>query len=292
LLAVIGVSLFLFFAFHFLGDPVVILMPEGTPQQHEELRAALGLADPLYIQMGRFFAGLVRWDFGDSYFYESSAFSMVLDRIGPSSRLISGAISLALIIGVPLGILAAIGRGKLVDRLSMVIVVFGQSMPVFWTGIVLILIVSVRWHLLPTSGYGRPEQLVLPILTLGFFSTARFARVTRASMVDVLQNEYIRTAHAKGLSETIVLMKHALRNAFIPVLTMTGLRVAELVAGGVIIETVFGIPGMGNLLINSVNRRDYPIVQAEVFLIACVVVAINLIVDLIYGVIDPRIRYD
>jgi peptide/nickel transport system permease protein len=267
-------------------------MPEGTPQQHEELRAALGLADPLYIQMGRFFAGLVRWDFGDSYFYESSAFSMVLDRIGPSSRLISGAISLALIIGVPLGILAAIGRGKLVDRLSMVIVVFGQSMPVFWTGIVLILIVSVRWQLLPTSGYGRPDQLVLPILTLGFFSTARFARVTRASMVDVLQNEYIRTAHAKGLSETIVLMKHALRNAFIPVLTMTGLRVAELVAGGVIIETVFGIPGMGNLLINSVNRRDYPIVQAEVFLIACVVVAINLIVDLIYGVIDPRIRYD
>jgi peptide/nickel transport system permease protein len=292
LLAVIGVSLFLFFAFHFLGDPVVILMPEGTPQQHEELRAALGLADPLYIQMGRFFSGLVRWDFGDSYFYESSAFSMVLDRIGPSSRLISGAISLALIIGVPLGILAAIGRGKLVDRLSMVIVVFGQSMPVFWTGIVLILIVSVRWQLLPTSGYGRPDQLVLPILTLGFFSTARFARVTRASMVDVLQNEYIRTAHAKGLSETIVLMKHALRNAFIPVLTMTGLRVAELVAGGVIIETVFGIPGMGNLLINSVNRRDYPIVQAEVFLIACVVVAINLIVDLIYGVIDPRIRYD
>jgi len=273
------------------GDPAILIMPEGTPEQLRELRHVLGLDRPLVVQYADYILRAVQGDFGRSYTNQASALRSVWERIGPTSQLVFAATVVTVVASMPLGIAAALMRGRWADRLISFAVLFGQSMPIFWTGIILILILSIQLHWLPTSGYGTLSHLIMPAMTLGVFAAAELTRVTRASMLETLAADYIRTAYAKGLMKRVVILKHALRNALIPVLTLVAFRFAEIIAGSVVIEAVFGWPGLGSLILFGVQRRDLPLVQAGIFVVAVVVVVVNIFVDTLYAIVDPRIRY-
>jgi ABC-type dipeptide/oligopeptide/nickel transport system permease component len=289
---VLGVSLLSFVFMRLSGDPVMLMLPpDATHQQIEEFRERLGFNEPLPLQYLAFLSRAVHGDFGKSLRHQQPAMPLVLERLPATMELAVAGMGLALVVAVPFGILSACRRGSVVDYLGMGGSLLGLSMPNFWVGIVGILIFSVNLRLLPTAGRGTWAQLVLPALALGSYLMALIARLTRSGMLEVLGQDYVRTARAKGLAEHTVIWRHALKNSLIPLVTVVGLQMGELLGGTVVIETVFAWPGVGRLIIQAVFQRDYPLVQAAVFVLALIFVAANLMVDLTYRVLDPRIRY-
>lgn len=289
---VIGISAISFFFIHLSGDPVMLMLPgDASMQQIEELRQKLGFNDPIYIQYARFVAGALKGDFGESLYYHVPAMDLILERLPASLELSTAALLIALAVAVPIGIVSAVYRGSVLDTGSMLAALFGLSMPHFWLGIMFIMIFSVHLGWLPTSGRGTASQLIMPALALGLGLMAMFARLTRSVMLEVLSLDYIRTARAKGIRESLVICKHALKNALIPLVTVAGMQFGMLIGGTVIIETVFAWPGVGRLVVQAIFNRDYPLVQSTVFVLALIFVAANLLVDLLYVYLDPRISY-
>jgi peptide/nickel transport system permease protein len=291
-LVVVAVTFVVFFLLHLTGDPVRLMLPPDAPAEEvERLRRGLGLDAPLPVQYGRFLVGLVHGDFGRSLRYNSPSLPLVLERVPATLLLTTVATALAVLVSVPLGIAGAVWRGSAVDRLCTVLGAVGQSMPVFWLAIVLILVFSVRYRLLPSFGAGSTRHLVLPAATLALYSLARISRLTRSTMLQTLATEYVRTARAKGLSGAGVVLKHALRNASLPIVTVVAVEFGVLLGGAVVTETVFAWPGVGRLAVQAILTRDFPLVQALVFVVGSALVFLNLTVDLLYGLLDPRIRY-
>jgi ABC-type dipeptide/oligopeptide/nickel transport system permease component len=287
------VSLLVFVVLRVLpGDPAKMLLPDGAPQSAvDELNRQLGLHEPLHVQYGIFIRSVVRGDFGQSFQYRAPALRVVTERIAATAELALAALILTVAIGVSLGILAAVRRGTRYDYASTFLAVLGQSLPNFWLGIMLILLFGVALRWLPTSGFESWRHIVLPAITLAAFPTALVARLTRSSMLEILGRDYIRTGRAKGLAERSVVLRHALRNAAVPVLTVLGLQIGTLLGGAVITESVFAWPGMGKLVVDAIFFRDFPVVQTVLIFSATIFVGLNLVVDLLYTVIDPRIRY-
>ncbi len=273
------------------GDPIKLLIPtETSPEQLEQLRSAYGLNDPAGVRLGRFLAGLLRGDLGYSFRYQQPALSLVVERLGATLELALVSMIVTLVLALPAGVVSAVKRGSFIDTVVMAGSVLGHSLPSFFLGLLLIYLLSVKVHLLPTSGRGTLAHIVMPSLTLGLFYAGRAARLLRSSMLEVLHLEYMRTARAKGLGETVVVGRHALRNASLPVITVLGLELGGLLGGAVVTETIFAWPGIGKLAVDAVIARDFPIVQAVVLLTAATFVAINLMVDLLCGLLDPRVR--
>ena len=290
-LVTLGVVTLAFVALRLSGDPAATMLPgDASVDELRDLRHALGLDQPLHVQYVTFLGGAVRGDFGDSFRHQQPAFGLVLERLPATLELAFAALLLAVAVALPLGIVAAIYRGRAVDMLAMGFAVVGQATPYFWMGIMLILVVSVELGWLPTSGRGGWPHLILPAVTLGTHFAASLARLTRTSMLEVLGQNFVTTARAKGLGEPRVVLAHALKNAAVPVVTLIGLQFGTLLGGAVVTETIFAWPGVGRLAVQSIFVRDYPVVQAGVLVLALVFVAINLAVDLLYGTLDPRIR--
>jgi ABC-type dipeptide/oligopeptide/nickel transport system permease component len=292
-LTLLGVSVLVFVILRVLpGDPARMLLPDGAPESAvAELNRHLGLREPLIVQYGFFLRSVARGDFGQSFQYRAPALQVVLERLPATVHLTLAAMFVTIAAGVGLGIFTAVRRGTRYDVAGTIIAVLGQSLPNFWLGIMLILLFGVALRWLPTSGFASWTSLVLPAITLAAFPTALVARLTRSSMLEILNHDYIRTGRAKGLAERSVVLRHALRNAAIPVLTVIGLQIGALLGGAVITESVFAWPGMGKLIVDAIFFRDFPVVQTVLILSATVFVVINLLVDLLYTVIDPRIRY-
>ena len=291
------VSLIIFLTMHLLpSDPAQLMLAgaEGgaaTPERVEALRESMGLNDPLYTQYFNFVSGALRGDLGDSIRLRSPVNRIVLERFPFTLRLSLAGMVFALLIGLTLGTLAAIWRDTWLDTLSMAISFVGVSMPIFWLGLLLILVFSIRLQWFPTSGAESWQSLVLPAFTLGFVSAALISRLTRSSLLEVLQEDYVRTARSKGVREWVVLMRHAAKNALIPVVTILGLQFGGMLAGAVVTETVFSRPGLGRLVVDAILWKDYPLVQGTVLFIAVIYVLVNLIVDVSYAWLDPRIHY-
>jgi len=291
LLVLLGVSFVVFFILHLTGDPALVLLPpDATAQDIQEFREKMGFNDPFLVQYGRFLRGALRGDFGRSVRHDEPAFDLVAERLPATLELAGAALLIALALAIPAGIVSAVRRNSLVDYVSTVVALLGQSMPTFWLGIMLILVFSVRFSLLPSSGRGTLEHLILPAITLGLFTTARITRLTRSGMLEVLNQDYIRTARAKGMANPPVVWKHALKNAAIPIVTIVGIELGTLLGGSVITETIFAWPGVGRLSVQAIYNRDYPVVQAAVFLLSTTFVVVNLVVDVLYTYLDPRIR--
>jgi peptide/nickel transport system permease protein len=286
----IGVSLVTFAILQASGDPVSLIMPEAPEADRAKLREALGLSDPVATQFVRFVANAARGDFGNSFFHREPAFRLVTERMPTTLSLTCLAVVLSLATAIPVGIYSAVRRNTLGDHIATVVVFLGQSMPVFWTGIMLMLLFAVQWRLLPVSGWDTWSAMVLPAITLGAFTTPLFMRIVRSSMLEVINLDYVRTARAKGVSEWVVICRHALRNAALPIVTIIGLQFGLLLGGAVLTETVFAIPGMGRLIVRAVVQLDFPIVQAGVFLLAMIIVTANLLVDVLYVYLNPTIR--
>jgi len=291
---VIVVSMIIFIASRLSGDVTYLLLPEdATKEEVAWLRAKLGLDKPLPVQYYYFIKGAMRGDFGKSYRYTNrEAIEVVLERLPATAQLAFTAFSMSVIGGLLLGVLSATKRDTFIDTLGKLFALIGQAMPGFWLGIMAILIFSVTLGWLPTSGRGGIDHLIMPAVTTAWFSVASILRLTRSTMLDVLDSEYIKMARLKGNPEWLVTWKHALRNALIPVVAMSGIQLAQLLGGVVIAETIFGWPGLGSLILEGVYSRDYALVQAGVFVISVIFITVNLLVDLVYGVIDPRIRYE
>ena len=292
LLVLLGVSFVVFFILHLTGDPALVLLsPDATAQDIQEFRETMGFNDPFLVQYGRFLGGALRGDFGRSVRHDEPAFALVAERLPATLELAGAALLIALALAIPAGIVSAVRRNSAVDYVSTVLALLGQSMPTFWLGIMLILVFSVWLHLLPSSGRGTLEHLILPAVTLGLFTTARITRLTRSGMLEVLNQDYIRTARAKGVAGPPVVWKHALKNAAIPIVTIVGIELGTLLGGSVITETIFAWPGVGRLSVQAIYNRDYPVVQAAVFMLSTTFVLVNLVVDMLYTYLDPRIRF-
>ncbi|KPK93402.1 MAG: hypothetical protein AMJ94_03250 [Deltaproteobacteria bacterium SM23_61] len=287
----VGISLVVFIILHLTGDPAALLMPmDATPEQVAQFRQEMGFNDPIVVQYWRFFKGTLRGDFGDSFRHSQPALELVMERMPATIQLTLAAMVIALLVAIPVGIISAIRRNSLLDHIGMTGALLGQSTPVFWLGVMLILIFSVTLQWFPSSGRGELQHLVLPAITLGMFTMARTARMMRSSMLEVLGQEYMKTAKAKGLNPGMVILKHALKNAAIPVVTIIGMELGTLLGGAVITETIFAWPGVGRLAVQAIYNRDYPVVQAAVFILASVFVLVNLVVDLLYTYLDPRVK--
>jgi len=287
----VGISLVVFIILHLTGDPAALLMPmDATPEQVAQFRKEMGFTDPIIVQYWRFFKGTLRGDFGQSFRHSQPALDLVMERMPATIQLTAAAMVIALVVAIPVGIISAIRRNSILDHIGMTGALLGQSTPVFWLGIMLILIFSVTIQWFPSSGRGEIQHLVLPAITLGMFTMARTARMMRSSMLEVMGQEYMKTAKAKGLSPGMVILKHALKNAAIPVVTIIGMELGTLLGGAVITETIFAWPGVGRLAVQAIYNRDYPVVQAAVFLLASIFVLVNLIVDLMYTYLDPRVK--
>ena len=291
LVVILGVLTIVFLLQRLSGDPTNMLLPiDATEQVRAELRRQLGLDQPILLQYLQFLGNVAQGDLGDSYRFRQPALGLVLDRL-PATLLLAGAsLLIALAIALPLGILAAVYRNTWIDTLATGLSLIGQAMPVYWLGLLGILLFAVQWRLLPSMGGGSFAALILPATTLAVYSASRIMRLTRSAMLDVLHQDYVRMARAKGLSEGKVLIKHALRNASIPIVTIIGLQFGGLLGGAVITETVFAWPGVGRLAVNAVQQRDFPVVQAVTVVIALAFSLINLIVDLLYAKLNPRVR--
>lgn len=289
--ALFGVLTVVFFAVHIAGDPVRLLVPQNASAADiARLSHQLGLDRPLVDQYVSFLGNAVRGDFGYSFVQNQPALKIVLQRFPNTVELAAGALTFALLLSIPIGILSAFYRGRWVEKALAPTILVGQSMPVIWSGILLILLFAVHWHLFPSSGQGGLRALVLPSVTLGSFSFATVARMVRGSFLEQLDKEYVRTARAKGASTVRVLIRHVFRNAFLPVLTILGMEAANLLGGAVITEDIFAWPGIGQLTVQAVQSLDFPVVEAVVLFAATVYILINLAVDLLYGAIDPRLR--
>jgi ABC-type dipeptide/oligopeptide/nickel transport system permease component len=288
---VLGVSIAVFFLIRIGGDPsALFLPPEASLEEIANFRHLMGFDRPLPVQYFEFISRAVQGDFGMSLRYEQPAMQLVLDRLPATLELSGVALAMAILVAVPLAILAAAFRGSAMDRTSLLVSLIGQSFPAFWLAIMLILIFSETFHILPPSGRGSWQHLIMPAVVLATYSTAIITRLLRSSMIEVLQSDYIRTARGKGVSERRIILKHALRNAAIPTLTVIGLQVGALLGGAVITEEIFAYPGIGRLAIQAIANRDFTVVQAFVLLMAVIIVGINLLVDLSYGLLDPRLR--
>jgi peptide/nickel transport system permease protein len=288
--AVISVTFFMLFLG---GDPVQTMLYQvgATQKDVDDLRHALGYDRPLPVQYVDFLGKAARGDFGKSIRFGQPAMGLVLERLPYTITLALFGLSLSLLVAVPAGILAAVRPGSLVDRLSVLLAVVGQSVPSFVLGIILILVVAVWLRWLPAAGATTPAHLVLPAVTLALFPMARIARVLRTSMLEVIALDYVTTARAKGLGERTVTLRHVVRNAALPVMTIIGLQLGAMLGGAVVVETIFGWPGIGLFSLQSVLNRDFPLVQAAVTLAATITVSLNLAIDLLYAWVDPRIRY-
>ena len=282
------------------GDPVALMAgDEATPEQKEAIRRDMGLDKPIYQQLLIYFTDILRGDLGESIFSKFKVTELIKQRLEPTLFIALFSQIVSIIIAIPLGILAAWKANTWVDRVVMIIAVLGLAIPSFWLGANLIWVFAVKLHWFPAFGYVPISEgivpwiksITLPSISVGFISAALIARMTRASMLEVLREDYVRTARAKGLGEQSVLLGHAFKNASIPVITIIGIGIAGLVSGLVVTEAVFGIPGIGRLIVDAVNRRDYPVIQGVILMVTVAYVLINLIVDLIYGYLDPRIRY-
>jgi peptide/nickel transport system permease protein len=293
LLVVFGALVAVFVIARLSGDPVrLMISPDATEEQVQAMREGLGLDAPIYMQFLSFLGGVVRGDLGRSLWQEQPVMTLVLERLPATAQLTLAAMTLALVIALPLGTLAAVKRDSIADRLAMFFAVIGQAMPNFWLGILLIQVFAVALPILPSSGSGTWKHLILPAVTLGLFSTARTTRLVRSGLLDILGEDYIRTARAKGVGDLPVLVRHALRNAMLPVITLVALEFGRLLGGAVVTETIFAWPGLGRLAVESIARRDFPLLQGIVIVVAIGFVVVNLIVDLLYAVLDPRIRHE
>jgi peptide/nickel transport system permease protein len=274
------------------GDPVKLLLgDQATEEQIRETRAAYGLDRPLLLQYAYYVRDLFRGDFGDSLRQKQPVVKLILEALPATLQLAAVSITLSIAVGVPLGVITALRKGSVLDSSLMTLSLIGQAMPTFWWGIVLITVFAVAFRLLPTSGAGSVQQLILPAVSLATYITSLIVRLTRSAMIEVLGQDYIRTAKAKGLAPQRILFTHALKNASIPIATVIGLQFGNLLGGAVIVETVFAWPGIGLLALNAINNRDYPLLQAIVLLSAVVFLAINMLIDFLYVYLDPRIRY-
>ena len=284
------------------GDPIqVMLGPDARPEQVERMRANLGLDRPLPVQFGLWFSRALVGDLGDSIFLRQPVTEAILARLEPTLLLTFGAVLVAVAIGVAAGLVSGLRRGTWADQLFMFLALLGVSIPEFWLALNLVIVFGVELRWLPVAGYvtiaeggllAAVRHVVLAALAVGFIQSALIARMTRSSIIEVMSLDYVRTARAKGLGQRYVVLKHALRNALIPIVTVVGLVFALSLGGAIVVEIVFSIPGIGRLLIESVGRRDYPVIQGVVLYIAFAYVLANLLVDMTYAVIDPRIRYD
>ena len=283
------------------GNPALVMLgDEATPDEIVTMERKLGIDQPVFVQFGRWVANMIRGDFGDSIYYRKPVMQVIFAHLEPTLLLVLYAMVICLSIGVPLGITAAVHRNGLLDRFCMTVSMFGISMPGFWLGLNLIILFAVKWSLFPSVGYSMIREagvleslryLTLPALAMGLQRSASIARVTRSSMLEVLGNDYIRTARAKGLFERRVIYLHALKNAANQILTQAGISIAHLMGGSVVIETIFNIPGIGRLAFDSIARRDYPTIQGHIIFVAAVYVFVNLAVDLLYKFFDPRVEY-
>jgi len=288
---IIGISLLAFSILHVIGDPVLLLLPQNAgKEEYERYHKILGLDQPVYIQYWKFVSRAVVGDFGKSWYTSTPAFTLVLERMPPTLYLTFAGLAAAMLIALPLGILAALKRHSFVDTLCTMLAVAGQAMPIFWLGIMLIIVFAVRLKALPASGYGTWQHFLMPAFSLGTFLAPITMRLVRSGVIEVMNMEYIKTARAKGVAERMVVIKHAFRNACIPVITVVGLQFGQLLGGAIVTETVFAWPGVATLTVESIRNQDFPVVQCAVVLLALVIVTVNLIVDIIVGLIDPRIR--
>jgi ABC-type dipeptide/oligopeptide/nickel transport system permease component len=288
---VLGVIFVVFLLLHLSGDPSQILLPvESTAQQRAAFREAYGLDRPFLRQYATYVAHIARGDFGQSFSFQEPALRVVARRIPATVQLTLTATLAAVLLALPSGVIAAMERGSWCDRAVMALSVVGQSVPTFWLGMMMILLLAVRLPLLPVSGRGTLAHLVMPACALAFSLMALLARVARSEMLEVLGEDYVRTARAKGLSELVVCARHALRNALLPVLTVIGLQFGGLLGGAIVTETVFAWPGVGTLILDSILKKDFPVVIAAVVFVATTFILINLLLDLVYVAIDPRIR--
>ena len=292
------VLLFVFSMLHITGDPASILMPEDANlEELAEFRKEMGFDQPLHVQYGHFLfghgknKGVLRGDFGYSFHHLSPAMGLVLRHFPATAFLAVAAVIVSISISIPAGVLSAVFRNSWIDYSSTVGAMFGQSAPGFWLGLMLLLLFAAKLRWLPTSGFEGPEYIILPALTAGLYQTARLTRVVRSAMLEVLESDYIRTARSKGLAELIVVNRHALKSASIPVVTIIGLEFGNLLGGTVVTEAVFSWPGLGFFMVDAINNQDYPVVQAGVTLLATIFVGVNLAVDILYAWLDPRISY-
>jgi ABC-type dipeptide/oligopeptide/nickel transport system permease component len=274
-----------------LGDPVLLLLPQNAgKEEFERYRHLLGLDRPLYVQYWKFLSHAVQGDFGKSWYADTPAFRLVLERMPPTIYLTLSGLVVALLIALPLGTLAALRRHTWIDSLCTAVAVAGQAVPIFWLGIMMIIVFSVRLRFLPASGYDSWQNFLMPSFCLGAALAPITMRLVRSGVIEVMNMEFIKTARAKGLAEGRVVVKHAFRNACIPVITVLGLQFGQLLGGAIITETVFAWPGVATLTVESIRNQDFPVVQCAVVLLALLIVAVNLIVDLVVGFIDPRIH--
>ena len=290
---VFGVSIVVFFLVRLIpGDPARIMLPESaSPEQVEAMRRLLGLDRPIPIQYLVFLGQALRGDLGKSLFYGEPTVDILLGHLPATLLLASVALTFALAVAVPMGVLSAVRRNTPWDYLGMGVALLGQSVPAFWLGLMLVLIFAVFLGVLPSSGMGGPQHLILPAVTLGAYLMSLSTRLVRSGLLDVLHEDYVRTARAKGLAERAVVYGHALRNVLIPLVTVLGLQLGTLLGGAVITETIFAWPGVGTVVYTAINARDYPLIQAAVLMLSVYFVFINLVVDVLYAYLDPRIHY-
>jgi len=291
-LVVFVISLIIFFSIRLTGDPVSVMFSAGEPSKEAiaEVRSNLGLDKPLPVQYGIFLKGMLTFDFGESFRSGMPVGTLIVEKLWATIALALGGIVVAILIAFPVGILSAVKRGSGVDFFGRIFSLIGISFPNFWLGIMLILVFAVNLQWLPSSGFESFKHLILPSITLGMILSGILARLVRSSMLEVLNQQYISTAKSKGISEWAVIIKHAFRNALLPTITFLGLQFGSLLGGTVIVEQVFSWPGVGRLIIDAINQRDYPVIQGGVIFLAVTMVLVNLIVDLSYSLIDPRIR--
>ena len=292
-ICLLGVSLIIFIAVRLTGDVTELLLPEDAkPEDFVRLRAELGLDKPIPIQYIIFIKEAVRGNFGRSTRWTRPATELVLSRIPATLQLGAFAFCIALIFGLLAGVTSARKRGSPFDLVVRMVAIFGQSMPSFWLGLMFILVVAVQFRLLPTSGRGGFTHLILPGLTMAWYSVAAMSRLSRSAMLNVLGSDYIKMARVKGNPEWRVLWKHGLKNAAIPIVALAGIQLAHVIGNAVVVETVFAWPGIGKLIIDAVYARDYSVVQAGICLVSAIYITINLLVDLVYALLDPQIRYE
>lgn len=280
-----------FFVMRLSGDPVALLVPSDAPPEYvEQVRRDMGLDQPVAVQYGVYLKNLLTGDFGESVRQRVPAAELVIERLPKTLQLAGVAFVFAIMVAIPLGLVSALRPNSLVDNIAVFVSLIGQSTPTFFIGIVLILLFGLKLGMFPISGADSWRSLVLPAITLAAYSMARIARLTRSSFLEVLRQDYTRVARAKGLSEWAVVIRHAFKNAAIPIITITGLELGALLSGAVVTEQVFAWPGMGMLAISAINNRDYPVAQAVVIFASSMFIVLNLLTDLLYAWIDPRVR--
>ncbi len=291
--SIVMVSIIVFVLSRLSGDPAQLLLPMDTTQEDlKRFRVSMGLDKPLHVQYLYFFRDAVRGDFGISLKFNDPVLPLVIERLGATVQLVAVAMAFSLCVGLTVGILSATKRDSAFDKFGKIFALLGQAAPTFWVGIMLILLFALVLRLLPAAGRGGPLHLILPGFTLGWYSMAAITRLTRSSMLDILDSDFIKMTRSKGLPERLVIWKHALKNASIPVVNMAGLQIAAFLYGAVVTETVFAWPGMGRLAVLSITNRDFPLIQGIVLIGACLYVFMNLFVDILAAYLDPRIRYE